>query len=1301
MDPKFIVAIGASAGGLEALNHLFDKIKDKTDMCFIIVQHLSMEHKSLMPELLQKVTKIPIIEVNKNHVLKRNHIYLINNHTTLSIEKNMIIVKEKLAGKNKLSYPINILFKSLAETYKEKAIGIILSGTGSDGTEGLRHISNNKGISIVQHPDSAKFNGMPFSAIQTNEIDFVSNIEDLPQILEFISTEGLNSNNVNGFKVLDNIINLVSAKTEINFHFYKTQTLYRRILKMMELQNFNSIEKYFYHLNNHSGEIHQLANSFLIGVTSFFRDNDEWQFVKSTIVPDIIKEKDIIRIWSLGCSTGQEAYTIAILVLEELEKQNISKEIKIFATDLNEKAVQYASEGTYLSKEIETLPTHYLDKYFIKNGDNYTVKENIRSIITFVKHDILETPPFLNIDLITCRNLLIYLKKEYQFKILNTIKFSLNKGGYLFLGPSEKNFSDKFLKELDIKKKFFKLSEDFKAIDMDHKHRFDNQKIIFNRKPINKPSNNIYQHDDLEKKLIQFFCEPLIVFDLDENITYSTRETGKFLNFPQKELVLKEVFEFEVYIDIIRELKKVKKDGNSRKLKNISFEHVTADLRSDLIIRKFLTNKADELYIIEFKPDNQVKKDEILEQDNTIQNLKDEIKSLHLELKNARKKLESINENYQINNEELMSSNEELQSSNEELQSVNEELYTVNQEYKEKLTEISVLNNDFFNLFRSAGIASLYLDNDMKIRRIAPNASDFFGIENEDLGRSILQFNTFFEIDVSLYQSIDNSVKANKIQEQEISDKDGKKYLLRVSPCRDKNNNPDGIILSFIPISDFNPTKRLISKNNKLDEALRKQTIVLEGLGYSTWHWESKSKKLIVEHQEFDVSTLANFPDFFLEYYKSSIINKYKTTLNDKLEDCLKYGKEFNLTIPLLDRTIEFKCYPSHDGHTIIGLYGTCKDITEQFKQNLNLTRLSQTYLELMDLGHFGTISIPNIKKEEIAFNDTLINWLKVDSSKFDCTIENLFQLVHQDDKHLLFDLLKANKKTFDIIIRVSNLKNENLFLRLAGRIKKVNNINSLLCIVLDITDNKALEFQWNETVNLAEKTAQTLAVQNEQLESYTYIASHNIRSPLSNLLALMELYHNEEESIEKEKYITLFEKALAQLEKTVNNLTDAIKVQQKTSLERTEINIKDELMKVLDILSGNMKKHGVLISLDIERGLNFKYPEEYLKSIFLNLLSNAIKYRSEERLPKILVEAYLDKNSIIITIEDNGIGIDLKKFGQRIFGMNQTFHKNEDARGLGLFLTKTQIEATGGTINVDSKIDQGTKFTIQIPKEK
>ncbi|ANQ49227.1 hypothetical protein MY04_1853 [Flammeovirga sp. MY04] len=1298
--PKFVVGIGASAGGLEAINNLFEKLNNNTDMCFIVVLHLSIEHKSLIPELLRKVTKIPIIEVNKDHFLKKNHIYLINNHTTLSIENNKIVVKEKNSKRDKLSYPINILFKSLATTYKEKAIGIILSGTGSDGTEGLRYINANNGISIVQHPDSAKFNGMPFSAIQTNPIDFISSIEDLSQILEFISTNGNSNRAGKGFKVLDHIISLVSSKSNINFGSYKTQTLYRRILKMMEYQNFNSIEKYYQHLTTHPKELDSLANSFLIGVTSFFRDLEEWDFVEQSIIPKVFKDKDIVRIWSLGCSTGQEAYTLAILVLEELEKIKEEKEVKIFATDLNNKAIQYASEGSFTEKELNEIPTKFLKKYFFKNGNKYTVNENVRQLITFVKHDILETPPFLNIDLITCRNLLIYFKKENQYKILNTIKFSLNKGGYLFLGPSEKNFSDKFLKEIDVKKKFFQLTENFKIIDIDQRHKFENQKTLSPVElEITQFKENIFA-TDIEKRLIQFFCQPFIVVDFDENIIYSTKETGKYLFFPQKELVLKEVFDFEVYIDIIREIKKVKEDGKSRKLKNISFNNVTEGLVSDIIIRKFTLNIDSDNIILEFVPIKKDNQDNILEQDNTIQNLKDEIKHLHLELKNANKKIEGINENYQINNEELMSSNEELQSSNEELQSVNEELYTVNQEYKEKLTEISVLNNDFLNLFKSAGIASLYLDNDLKIRRIAPNASDFFGIENEDLGRSILQFNTFFKIKGSFYQSIEDAVKVNQIQEQEISDNEGKKYLLRVSPCVNKDFEADGVILSFIPISDFNPTKKLLALNEEHQEKISQYKTISKHLDLHSWTWLFDEKKVLISGKEYNNISAENFDSFIKNKYGETVQNESYLSFRNKLNDCIQYGKEFKTNIHLETKVILIDCSSINKNHKIVGLHGILKDITEEYKKEKEIGNLANTYLDLLDLDHFGTISIPDIKKDAVNVNDTLLKWLEIQDKNITIDKSFILNIIQKEDEKKLYQLLKEKPKQFDITLRINTLNSEKLHLRLAGKITKEDNHFSLLCLVFDISETKSMEYQWKETVNLAEKTAQTLAVQNEQLESYTYIASHNIRSPLSNLLSLVELYHNENDDKEKEKYIQLFEKALAQLEKTVNNLTDAIKVQQKTSLQRSNINIKEELMKVLDILSGNMKKHGVLISMDVERGLTFSYPEEYLRSIFLNLLSNAIKYRSEDRLPKIEVEVYSENNQIVISVKDNGMGIDLEKFGQRIFGMNQTFHHNEDARGLGLFLTKTQVEATGGTIQVDSKVNVGTKFTIKLPND-
>lgn len=1296
---NYVVGIGASAGGLEAIKSLFENYHSDLGVAFIIVQHLSQSHKSLMPELLQKITHLPVIEVNSDHVIEPNNIYIINNHSTLTIKNKKLINIERDKDTKQLVFPINTLFKCLAEEYNKKSIGIVLSGTGSDGTEGLKAIKDHGGITFVQHPNSAKFNGMPFSAIKSTKIDFIVNAEEIADSLTNIINRE-EELNISYYHKIENILELIGQMENIEYAAYKPQTLYRRVLKMMEYQNISSINEYYELLENSPEECRKLATSFLIGVTSFFRDIEEWNYLEKNILPQVI-QNDIVRIWSIGCSIGHEAYTIAILALENINSNQI-KEVKVFATDLNPHAIHRASEGIFTQDEVKVIPKLYLAKYFHKIGTNYQVNENLRNIITFVQHDILSTPPFLNIDLVICRNLLIYLKPKFQQQILNTIKFSLNKGGFLFLGPSEKNFSDKYLKEESNKHKFFQLVDKFKGFDVDKSTKIPKSKIRIPKQNRNSIVNKeAFEYENIEKQLIEYFCQPIVVVDEKEQIIFSTDEVGQYLKFPKNELVLKEVFDFDIYIDIIRTLKKVKDDGKNRKLVKLKLRNSTNN-SSDIIIRRLKTESSNDVYILEFFDGKEYPSDNIIEQDNTIQNFKNEIKHLHKELKIAQKKIENINEDYQINNEELMSSNEELQSSNEELQSVNEELYTVNQEYKDKLDEISVLNDDFINLFQSAGIASLYLDKDFSIRRIAPNTSDFFGIEKEDIGRNIMQFNTFFEMKGGLLATIEKAIKEYKIQEHEVKTKNGKQYLLRVSPFGDHKKQTEGIILSFIPISDLKPIQELKRQNTLLYQKANRYNQYFDFLNVEQWSWSVETNVFSFTDKIKSIFNYDKYDTFLWRYIEPLLSQKSRNDFSIKIDQCLKYGVAFNSILEIEDSFYFFTCLTEkNDIGKVVQLFGSLEDISEKYKRNLLLTEITTTYQGISDLRQFGTIKILSDESNNIKLDDTLLNWLQLSPGTNTITLDEFSNLLYTNDRVLFNDMLDAKERSFDITFRILKKDGNLLFLNCIG-IKYGKNPNNakLLAIVFDHTYNKSLESQWKETVQLAEKTAQTLAIQNEQLESYTYIASHNIRSPLSNLRALMELYQNETITSEKDNYITLFEKALTQLEGTVNNLTDAIKVQQKTKLERTTIVVKEELMKVLDILSGQINKHGVIVSIEVESNLSIKYTEEYLKSIFLNLLSNAIKYRYPNRTPKIEVTAYQKNSSIYIQTKDNGKGIDLKKYGHRIFGMNQTFHQNEDARGLGLFLTKTQVEATGGSITVSSEVNKGTIFSITLPKQ-
>lgn len=438
----YIVGIGASAGGLDAIQKLFDHIPSNIGIAFVIIQHLSPDFKSLMPELLAKHTSMSIFTADDQLEVYPNSIYLMHRNKNLVIKGNKLHLLEK-APKHSLNLPIDIFFQSLGEEYKEKSIGIILSGTGTDGSRGIKTIKESGGVILVQDPLSAQFNGMPNAAIASGLAEFVAEPEAMAAVLQQIPNLDLAtelSKNQSNDEIFSNILDEIKIYAGIDFKQYKKNTLVRRIEKRMSLNNMDVLLNYYQLLKASVSEIELLKQDFLIGVTSFFRDRDAFDELKRTVIPALFANKlptDTIRVWVVACSTGEEAYSIAILLDEYIQENQLRNDFKIFATDVDHYALQTASAGKFNVGVSSEIDKKYLDTHFIKNVDSIQIIKRIRDKIVFSSHNILKDTPFIRMDLVSCRNLLIYLNATSQHKVLSNFLFSLQRDGYLFLGSSE------------------------------------------------------------------------------------------------------------------------------------------------------------------------------------------------------------------------------------------------------------------------------------------------------------------------------------------------------------------------------------------------------------------------------------------------------------------------------------------------------------------------------------------------------------------------------------------------------------------------------------------------------------------------------------------------------------------------------------------------------------------------------------------------------------------------------------------------------------------------------------------------
>lgn len=821
-EGHFIVGIGASAGGLEAIHEFFDNVPaDYNELSFVIIQHLSPDYKSLMAELLTKHTKMKVSEANDGMMLEKNCVYVIPNKKNLIIRNGKLVLIDKNLSQSP-NTAIDIFLESLAEEKGNHSIAVILSGTGTDGTRGIGAIQKRGGLVVVQDPATAKFDGMPNSAISSGKVDFI-----LPPELMFdeISTyikqgplKGMfpDFDSDENQALVQDIIELIRNHTTYDFVYYKRPTINRRIMRRMMLNNIADLKDYLDFLYATPAEITQLCKEFLIGVTRFFRDKEAWEIIRKKVLPDLILKKyynDSLKIWVAGCSTGEEAYSLAIAIKEELSKSGKELNVKIFATDIDKEALEFAAKGCYPDTIAADVSPERLERFFVKEGAKYTISPHIRKMVIFAHHDLIKDPPFSRMDLISCRNLLIYLNPVLQKKVLGTFHFALNLGGYLFLGSSETAGEMKSsLADVDKKWKIYKNIQASKGIGFDGAGSGLTVKNIVapQKNSRNQLQNNFTEM--LNETLLEEFGYAGIYVDENFELIHAVGDFKKFIQLPDKKLnlnLLKMVPE-EMMSPLSSALRKAVRENEKGAIRGIRVKDAGTIRVINIVIRPFLDQSKDlprfVLVLFEENPPEESKTKEVeyytAEDSNNqrIQDLEFELKETKENLQSAIEELETSNEELQSANEELLSANEELQSTNEELQSLNEELHTVNSEHQLKIKELMELNDDLNNYFRSSEIGQVFVDTNMLIRKFTPAATRQINLIETDIGRPINHISNNIRYE-KLVEDIKYVAQTKKSLEKEIQLNDSRWYLMRIIPYVRQDKRTDGVIVTFLDVT--------------------------------------------------------------------------------------------------------------------------------------------------------------------------------------------------------------------------------------------------------------------------------------------------------------------------------------------------------------------------------------------------------------------------------------------------------------------------------------------------------------------
>ncbi|MFO7596361.1 MAG: chemotaxis protein CheB, partial [Desulfocurvibacter africanus] len=760
-----IVAIGASAGGLEAIERFFRAMPPDSGMGFIFIQHLSPDHESIMAEIIQRFTAMAVRPVKDGMQVLPNHVYVIPSGQDMLIKEGVLRL-EPQARTRGLRLPIDLFFRSLAEDQQERSICILLSGAGSDGTLGFKTVKALGGITMAQD-GGAKFHDMPQSAIASGMVDFVLLAEDMPaKLLEIARERPILPRKPepevpHGDKdaSLKKVFQLVRLKTGHDFSRYKPSTILRRIERRMVLHRINDLQGYAAFLEKDGSEAKALFSELLIGVTHFFRDPEAFESLAREVLPQILDNKaegESLRIWVPGCSTGEEAYTLAMLIVEFLAVSNKALKVQIFCTDVDPEALEVARRGVYSENIAADISPERLGRFFYKEGKSYRVAKEIRDMLVVAQHSIIKDPPFTRLDLISCRNLLIYFGAEIQKKLIPLFHYSLNSAGFLFLGPSESlGEYARFFSTIDGKWKIFQRKDELpeKLTDL---AIFPMERAAFaaTGQTAAVPVAKDALPRQAERILQEEYAPPSILVNEQYEALHFYGKVGRYLELsggePTRNVL--RLAKDDVRLDLRTVIHAAAKDKSVARRDGLRI-HIDGEThRYDLIARPILRkDSSDSAVLVVFQeahapeavcaePANRPADGDM----TLVKSLEEELSSTRERLQATIGALEASNEELKSSNEELMSMNEELQSSNEELetsreelQSLNEELNTVNQELQYKIEELNTANNDLNNLLSGTRIATLFVDNHLKIKRFTPQITEFFNLLDLDIGRPL------------------------------------------------------------------------------------------------------------------------------------------------------------------------------------------------------------------------------------------------------------------------------------------------------------------------------------------------------------------------------------------------------------------------------------------------------------------------------------------------------------------------------------------------------------------------------------
>jgi two-component system, chemotaxis family, CheB/CheR fusion protein len=1326
-----VVGVGASAGGLESLEGLFRQLPSDTGMAFVVVQHLSPDFRSLMDELIARYSDMPVLLAQDGMLVEPDHIYLLPPGKEIIIRDRKLLLRDKDLSEA-LSLPIDQFFRSLALDLGPQAVAVVLSGTGSDGSRGILDVKRAGGLVVAESPVSAKFDGMPLSAAATGVVDHICVPRDIARVLCGLPPlEAVDDDqSISDSEPLDGVLRLLRDQFGIDFSLYKAGTVARRIQRRIDLFRIESIPVYLDRLKGDPAELNSLYQDLLIGVTQFFRDVPAFELLEAEVIPELLDRLPVdqeLRVWVAGCATGEEAYSLAMILYEQFVAKGRPINLKILATDVHHSSLELAGIGIYGEEQLGNVSRARLDRFFTKRSSGYQISQDLRQLIVFARHNVTKDAPFTKMHFISCRNMLIYLQPHAQRTVLSLFHFGLASNGILFLGSSESPgaLTDEFT-TIDDRWKIFRKRRDVQLLSS-LKLPLGGGRSGMPRRIA--PADTPRSHADplilaTYDQLLDRYMPPSFLVDEDRALIDSFAGAERFLHVrrrrPSNSIL--DLLDGELRTMVAAAIQRALKDATQVRYAGIRIPDGDGERRCTLSATPLTHPRtgarhvlvafedaatADAAAVVEAEPPPPAGAEISRERVDTLET---ELAYTRETLQATIEELETSNEELQATNEELVASNEELQSTNEELHSVNEELYTLNAESQQRIVQLKELNADMQHLLEGTDVGTIFLDRELRIRRYTSRIASVFRIMARDVGRQISDFSHNIERD-ELMADIERVLATGTTIEDEVRDRAGTPYLLRILPysggAADDDGRdgtaagPDGpasnagVVLTLTDLSALDKARARLAQVSAIVD-WSEDAIIGVALDGTITTWNRGAEQLYGYDADAAIGEpirLLVVPGSEREFdgYLAAARRGQKVEHIHALR-ARRDGREIDVSVtlsPVFDR----------DG-TVVGTSAIARDISaliaarrdvEEREAHIRLL-LDSTAEAIFGLDHDGICTFCNPACARLLGYDDpralvgraidpLIHRTRADGSAHDdqdCHIHRVFRDgvgTHVDDELLW----RADGTSFPVEYW-------------SYPVRRGGVLVGAVVTFLDITERKRVE--------------EELQTASRRREQFLAMLSHELRNPLAAVLHAIETIQQAGPDVEMmKKCQDVISRQAKHMARLLDDLLDVSRITRgKFELRKEDVDLRSAVAVAVESSAPRYRERGSSVEISLpDRSVEVRGDASRLQQVIMNLLTNAAIYSP----PKSRIQLTLTASDDVaeLRVRDHGMGIEpamINKIFELFVQAEQPLDRSLGGLGVGLSLARSIVELHGGTIEARSDgPGTGSEFVVQLPVQR